>query len=225
MTSTPQWAAPEPRHAAVVCIECQNGVLGKDSILPALAADAQPALAAIGQLLAIARSAGALVVHTPFAGSLGGSPGTAPLMRATARATADWAPGHPATEILATLLDPADLVVPRHQGVSPTWGTELLPLLRAKDIHTLIFAGVSLNVAIPLAVGQAVHEGFHAVVPRDAVVGTPVEYGQLVLKNTIAMLARITDVAELAAAWHTSEHQQSTTTTDSVQPPRKVDQR
>src|SRR5690625_2710887 len=27
VTSTPQWAAPEPRHAAVVCVECQNGVL------------------------------------------------------------------------------------------------------------------------------------------------------------------------------------------------------
>lgn len=209
----------------MVCVECQNGVLGTGSILPALAADAQPALAAIGQLLATARSAGALVVHTPFAGSLGGSPGTTPLMRATARATADWAPGHPATETLTTLLDPADLVVPRHQGVSPTWGTELLPILRARDIHTLIFAGVSLNVAIPLAVGQAVHEGFHVVVPRDAVVGTPVEYGRLVLQNTIALLARVTDVAELAAAWHANEHQQSTTTADSVQPPRKVDQR
>jgi nicotinamidase-related amidase len=201
-----------PAHTAVVCVECQNGVLGKDSILPALAADAQPALAAIEKLLALARSAGVLVVHTPFLGSLGG-PGTTPLMRSTARVTAEWAPGHPATEILTPLLDPTDLVVGRHQGASPTWGTELLPILRARNIQTLIFAGVSLNVAIPLAVGQAAHEGFHVIVPRDAVVGTPADYGQLVLRNTIAMLARVVDVADLATAWTHAEPEISMPTT------------
>jgi len=201
MTSTT--ASPQritPARTAVVCIECQNGVLGADSILPALAADAAPALAVIEKLLTLARSAGVLVVHAPYLGSLGG-PGTTPLMRSTARATADWTPGHPATEVLAPLLDPTDLIVGRHHGASPTWGTELLPILRTRNIDTLIFAGVSLNVAIPLAVGQAAHEGFHVVVPRDAVVGTPAEYGQLVLRNTIAMLARVVDVADLAAAW------------------------
>jgi nicotinamidase-related amidase len=186
---------------AVVCVECQNGVLGPDSILPALAADAQPALGTIERLLTSARAAGVLVVHTPYAGCLGAGPGTTPLMRSTARATADWAPGHPATQILPQLLDPSDLVVPRHQGVSPTWGTELLPILHAKDIRTLIFAGVSLNVAIPLAVGEAAHQGFEAVVARDAVVGTPAEYGELVLRNTIAMLARLVTVTELTESW------------------------
>lgn len=213
MTSTTKstsWSAPE--HTAVVCIECQNGVLGTDSILPALAADAQPALAAIEKLLTVARSAGVLVVHTPYLGNLGG-PGTTPLMRSTARVTSDWTPDHPATEILPPLLDPTDLIVGRHQGASPTWGTELLPILRARNIRTLVFAGVSLNVAIPLAVGQAAHEGFHVIVPRDAVVGTPAEYGRLVLRNTIAMLARVVDVADLAAAWAPSSPEQSSPTT------------
>lgn len=212
MSPAAAFSAPDPPRTAVVCVECQNGVLGSDSILPALAADAQPTLEVIGRLLAAARCAGVLVVHAPYAGSLGGDPGTTPLMRATARATADWAPGHPATEILTALSEPSDLVVPRHQGVSPTWGTELLPILRAKGIDTLIFAGVSLNVAIPLAVGQTVHEGFHVIVPRDAVVGTPVEYGQLVLRNTIAMLAQVVDVADLTTGWDVKDHQSTPTT-------------
>jgi nicotinamidase-related amidase len=191
----------EPRSTAVVCVECQNGVLGTDSVLPQLAIDAQPVIAGIERLVRCARDAGVLVVHTPFAGGLNGHPGTTPLMQSTARATADWAPGHPATQILAELFDPSDLVVSRRQGVSPTWGTELLPLLRAMDIRTVIFTGVSLNVAIPLAVGETAHEGFNVIVARDAVVGTPPEYGESVLRNTIAMLARLATVDKLAEAF------------------------
>ncbi|BBZ59181.1 isochorismatase family protein [Mycolicibacterium monacense] len=201
MTTDRRWSAPEPGRTAVVCVECQNGVLGPDSMLPALAADAEPALAVIESLLTGARGAGVLVVHTPFAGRLGGDPGTTPLMRSTAPATAEWRPGHRATQVLPQLLDPSDLIVPRHQGVSPTWGTELLPLLRARKLDTLVFAGVSLNVAIPLAVGQAAHEGFNVVVAGDAVVGTPAEYGRLVLRNTISLLAQVVSVADLTRAW------------------------
>ena len=39
------------------------------------------------------------------------------------------------------------------------------------------------------------------VVPRDAVVGVPVEYGETVLDNTISLLATITTSDELVAAW------------------------
>ena len=43
------------------------------------------------------------------------------------------------------------------------------------------------------------------VVPRDAVGGTPTEYGEQVLDNTIAVLARLTTVDDLIAEWSDSD--------------------
>jgi nicotinamidase-related amidase len=192
----------EPARTAVVCVECQGGVLGEESMLPALRAAAQPVLPGIERLLRGARQAGVRVVHATFEGSLGGSEhAPAPLWRHFGPRSASWRPGHPATEVLPALLAPEDLVLPRHHGLSPTWGTELLPVLRGFGVGTIVLVGVSLNVALPLTAGEAVHEGFRVVVPRDAVAATPAEYGEQVLANTVAMLARITTVDELLGAW------------------------
>ncbi|WP_050997137.1 MULTISPECIES: cysteine hydrolase [Frankia] len=192
----------DPRTSAVVLVECQNGVLGPDSMLPSLAADSADIRDGLRRLVTAARSAGVLVVHATFEGWLGSTdPGTAPLWRTAAQSSKDWGPGHPATQVVPDLLDPTDLIIPRHHGLSPTWGSELLPILRGHRVNTVVFAGVSLNVAIPLAVGQTVHEGFHVIVTRDAAASTPAEYGQHILANTIAMLARVTTVDDLAAAW------------------------
>lgn len=192
----------DPRRTAVVCVECQNGVLGPDALLPALAAAATGAVAGIARLLDAARSAGVLVVHATFGGWLGATDhGTAPLWRTTGPPAAEWGPGHPAVEVLPELLRPTDLVLPRHHGLSPTRGTELLPVLRGRGVTTVVLAGVSLNVALPLAVGDAVHEGFAVVVARDAAVGTPVEYGEQMLRHTIAMLARVATVDDVVGAW------------------------
>nr|WP_232292104.1 isochorismatase family protein [Frankia sp. QA3] len=63
--------------------------------------------------------------------------------------------------------------MPRRHGLSPTWRTELLPVLRCRGVRTIVLAGVSVNVALLLAAGETVQEGFGVVVPRDAVAGTP----------------------------------------------------
>ncbi len=192
----------DPRTSAVVLVECQNGVLGPDSMLPALAAEAADIRDGLRRLVTAARSAGVLVVHATFEGWLGSTDfGPAPLWKVAAQGSKDWGPGHPATQVVPDLLDPTDLIIPRHHGLSPTWGTELLPVLRGHRVDTVVIAGVSLNVAIPLGVGEAVHEGFRVIVPRDAAASTPAEYGEQILANTIAMLARVTTVDDIAASW------------------------
>jgi nicotinamidase-related amidase len=192
----------DPRATAVVCVECQVGVLGEASVLPALAADARAVLPGIEKLVRSARASGVTVVHATFEGRLGAvNPGTAPLWRAIAPPTEEWAPGHPATRVMPELYAAEDLVLPRHQGLSPTWGTELLPVLRGRGVRTLVLAGVSLNVALVLSAGEAAHEGFEVVVARDAVTATPVEYGEQMLRYTFKMLGRVLTVDELAAAW------------------------
>ncbi|GAA1844292.1 cysteine hydrolase [Pseudonocardia ailaonensis] len=204
MTSGPtrQHPAPAPATTAVLVVECQNGVLGPEAALPALAADAAPAIGDLERLLHGARAAGVLVVHATAVGAL--SPddvGTTPLLRSLRTVNGDWHAGHPATQVLPRLLAPTDVVLPRHLGLSPTTHTEVLPMLRARGIETIVLAGVSLNVALVLAAGDATQRGFRVVVPRDAVVGTPAEYGEQMLRNTFAMLARITGVDDLLAGW------------------------
>ncbi|MGO9103510.1 MAG: cysteine hydrolase [Mycobacterium sp.] len=190
----------EAATIAVVCVECQNGVLGVESVLPALAADAGDLVENLGRLLHAARSRGTRVVHATYEGMLGGNPtGTARLWRAPA--TAEWAPGTPATRVIDELLAPDDLVLPRHHGLFPTLDSELLPVLRGLGVQTIVLVGVSLNLALPHTAGHATQAGFDLVVPRDAVGGTPTGYAEQVLNNTIAVLGRLTTVDERIAEW------------------------
>jgi nicotinamidase-related amidase len=193
----------DPRHTAVVCVECQRGVLGPDSVLPVLRDDTGPLLAGLGRLLAGARASEATVVHATYEGGLGGSnpTGTAPLWRTLAPRTAHFAPGHPDTRVLPELLGEGDLVIPRHHGLCPTKGSELMPVLRGRGVRTVVLTGVSVNLALPLAAGDLVHEDFAVVIPTDAVGGTPPDYARLALRHTLAMLATLTSVDDLLAHW------------------------
>jgi nicotinamidase-related amidase len=202
----PSSLLPAEAAVAVVCVECQNGVLGEESVLPALAADAGDLVANLGRLLNAARSRGIRVVHATYEGMLGGNPtGTARLWRALAPATASWAPGATATQVVDTLLGPDDLVLPRHHGLFPTLDSELLPVLRGLGVRTIVLTGVSLNLAITHTAGHVTQAGFELVVPRDAVSGTPAGYAEQVLSNTIAVLGRLTTVDDLIAEWAGSD--------------------
>ena len=190
---------------AVVCVECQNGMLGRDSVLPALAADAGKLVQNLSRLLYAARGGGIRVVHATYEGTSGGRPtGTARLWRALGSAIAEWEPGATATKVIDELLAPGDLVLARHHGLFPTLDTELLPVLRDLGVQTIVLVGVSLNLALPHTAGHATQAGFEVVVPRDAVGGTPTEYGEQVLDNTIAVLARLTTIDDLIAEWSDS---------------------
>jgi nicotinamidase-related amidase len=198
MASTP-W---NPDTTAVVCVECQNGVLGAESVLPALASDSAPLVGNVRRLLDAAREFGARVVHATYEGSLGGNPtGTARLWRALAPATANWAPGTPETAVVPELLGHGDIVLPRHHGLFPTLDSELLPVLKGFGVTTVVLVGVSLNLAITHTAGHVTQAGFELVVPRDAVGGTPAEYAEQVLNNTIAVLGRLTTVDKLIGEW------------------------
>ena len=94
-----------------------------------------------------------------------------------------------------------DVLLPRFHGLSPTSGTELDALFRNEEIRTVIVSGVSLNVAIQNCVFDLINQGYQVVVPKDAVVGVPVEYGKVVLENTLAVLATLTDVESLVNVW------------------------
>ncbi|MET9347544.1 cysteine hydrolase [Streptomyces termitum] len=197
-----------PEGAVLLTVECQRGVVGPDSALPELAAEAREsgALANVARLVGAARAAGVQVVHALAERRPDGrgSSGNARLFRAAARLPVQQLTGSPAVE-LAEPLEAADedLVVRRLHGLSPLAGTGLDALLRNLGCRTLVVTGVSANVAVPNAVFDAVNLGYTAVVPRDAVAGVPADYTPAMIRNTLALVATVTTTDELLAAWAT----------------------
>jgi nicotinamidase-related amidase len=194
----------DPAHTALVVVECQNGVVGPDSTLPDVAAAAKPVLAEIGRLAHAAREAGARVVHLTYVPAFDNrsSNRNTPVLAAIQDKNAAWTPQHPATQVADEIgVAPGDLVLPRHTGISPTHHTELFPLLRNVGVKAVLLAGVSLNIAIPLAAAELADEGFQVVIARETVAGTPAEHAASMLHHTLRFLATLTSVDEVVAAW------------------------
>ena len=194
---------PEPRTTALLFVECQRGVIGDLSVLPALAEAAQPALAAMGRLATGARRSGVQVVHLTYLPLAGGRSASqrSPLMRATT-STAAWRDADAALDIVPDIgLGPDDLVLPRHQGISPVHRTEVLTVLRNMGIDDIVVAGVSTNLAVPLVAVGAADEDFGVTVATDATVGTPAEHHASMLRHSLAFVARLATTDELLADW------------------------
>jgi nicotinamidase-related amidase len=194
-----------PHRTALVFQEVQNGVVGADSAFPELAAAASATgvVANCTRLGAAARAAGVPVIHAT-AQNLPGGFGVnrnARLFDVARRVGAENAPGTASVRPVDGLHAGGDLVLPRYHGLSPLTGGPLDSLLRNGGIGTIVVAGVSLNVAIPNLVFDAVNRSYRVVVARDAVAGVPEEYGSMVIEHTLRLIATLAGTDELIAAW------------------------
>jgi nicotinamidase-related amidase len=194
----------QPEKCALVMVECQGGVVGAQSTLPALAADAAPMLATLGRLAAAARTTDVTVVHllySPLAGNRS-SNRKAILFSRLLHLQDDWQQGTPETMPVPEIgVGPDDLLLTRHQGLSPTYGTETFKILRNLGVDTIVLAGVSTNIALPAVSVEAVDEGFSVVVPRDATAGTPASHHESMLTHTLPFVATMTSADDVIAAW------------------------
>jgi biuret amidohydrolase len=198
-----------PGSTALVLQEVQNGIVGQGSALPLLAeAAAQMGVTDhAARLVTAARAAGVTVIHAT-AETLPGGFGAnvnAPLFAGARKAGVHNAPGSAATmpvpEVHPGNDAERDVLLPRYHGLSPMTGSPLDSLLRNAGIGTVVVAGVSLNVAIPNLVFDAVNRAYQVVVVADAVAGVPVEYGLAVLENCLQLVATIARTDDLVAIW------------------------
>lgn len=193
-----------PAHTAIVTQECQGAVVGPDAGLAALADEARrTALPNIGQLLPVARTAGAHVVHCLVQRRPDGlgSNHNAKIF-AIGRSDVGILPGTPGATLLPEFgPEPTDLVLSRWHGLGPMGGTDLDAILRNLGATTIVAVGVSVNIAILNLVMDAVNAGYRVVLPRDAVAGIPSDYADAVIDNTLSLLATVTTTADLLAAW------------------------
>lgn len=194
-----------PEHTAVITSECQVGVIGAGSMLPALAeAASNGMLPALVSLLDAARRSDVQVVHCLFERRPDhvGSNTNARLFVALRNVEPGLAQGSPGAALVPELVvEPADLVLTRTHGLNPMAGTDLDPILRNIGVQTLVITGVSVNIAVTNLVMDAINLGYQVVIPRDAVVGFPKEYADSILDNTLSLLATMTTTADLVAAW------------------------
>ena len=189
---------------AIITQELQGAVVGPNAGLAVLAREAQRvALPNIGRLLPAARAAGHHVVHCLVQRRSDGlgSNHNARLFAAGKRSV-DITPGSDGATLLPEFgPEPEDLVLSRLHGIGPMGGTDLDAILRNLGVDTIVAVGVSLNIAIPNLVMDAVNAGYRVVLPRDAVAGVPAEYGEAVIDNSLALLATVTTTAELIEEW------------------------
>ncbi len=198
----------QPGHTAIVTQECQGAVIGPHAGLALLAEEARRvALPNIVRLLPAARAAGVRVVHCLVQrrpDGLGSNHNAKifAIGRDLEHGGVDIAPGTPGAALLPELgPEPTDLVLSRWHGVGPMGGTDLDAVLRNLGVSTLVVVGVSLNIAIPNVVMDAVNAAYRVIVPRDAVAGIPTEYGAAVIANTLSLLATITTTDDLLRVW------------------------
>ncbi len=195
----------DPATTALVLQECQNGVIGELSALPALAAAARTGLIPnVAALAAAARAAGTRVIHCTAQHRADGWGGNrnARLFRAMPKMAVQLHVGTEAVRVIPEIgVADTDVVLPRHHGLSPFEGTELDSLLRNEGIETIVVAGVSVNVAILNLTFDAVNAGYVVVIPRDAVAGTPTDYVDAVFTHTLSIVSTVTTTETVINTW------------------------
>jgi nicotinamidase-related amidase len=195
-----------PSTTVLLTQECQRGVVGPDSMIPALADAARTsgALANVTRLVHAARAANVGVLHALAARRRDGRGANtnARLFVSVAREpNQQWLDSDAVLPLEEFGPDDSDLTSTRLHGLSPIFGQDVDGLLRNLGCRTLIIVGVSTNVAIPNAVFDAVNLGYQVVLPVDAVAGVPVGYSDIIIRNSLSLVATTTSTDEVLACW------------------------
>jgi nicotinamidase-related amidase len=196
----------DPAHTALVFQEVQNGVVGDESTLPALAA-AAVATGLVEHCAGLAhgaRAAGVPVFHctAETRADRKGANNNARLFAGARKSPVQLLPGSRAAQpVDAVGVDAGDVVLPRFQGLGPMAGSQLDPMLRNLGISTIVAAGVSVNVALLNLAFDAVNRGYQVVMPRDAIAGFPADYADAVIDNTLSLVCTIVPSESVIAAW------------------------
>jgi nicotinamidase-related amidase len=194
-----------PRTCALVTQECQRGVIGEQSALPALADAARDGMIdAVAELVRVGRAAGVAIIHCTAERRRDGfgANTNARLFQYMGKVEHPLWIDSPATEIVPEIeVAESDLILPRLHGLSPFQGTELDSILRNRGVSTVVGVGVSVNVAIQNLAFDAVNAAYQVVLPRDAVAGFPADYVDQVFEHTLGGITTVLDTQTVLDVW------------------------
>ncbi len=195
----------DPAHTTILSMEMQRGIVGDLARFqgPAEAVRESGILGRCASLYEGARKRGMRVVHcsAAFRPDRAGSYRNMPFVNKLLDDPGHLPVGTPAVEVVPELRGDGDLESLRFHGISPFAGTDLDSILRSLGTRTVVAAGVSLNRGIIGISIESVNHGYEVVVPRDAVIGYPREYGEQVLRYTLDGLVTLSSVDELVGIW------------------------
>ncbi|HLG67626.1 MAG TPA: isochorismatase family protein [Acidimicrobiales bacterium] len=193
----------DPRHTAVVVNECQQGILGERSVLPAVAEETRWVLPNVGRLVRGAREAGADVLHALAARRADGRGARSGLLveRHAGGVGSGLTPEEFATVMPEIGVEESDFVVTRYGGMGGLSGSGAVTILRNLGMRTLVVCGVTLNAGVLSMMMYGLDEGFDVVVVSDASGGFPRSYGEDILRYTVRPFAPIATVDDVLAAW------------------------
>ncbi|MDT5339570.1 MAG: hypothetical protein QOD90_5075 [Mycobacterium sp.] len=195
-----------PATTVLLTQECQRGVVGPNSMVPELARAAQTsgAIANAARLVHAARAAGVGVLHALAArrpDGRGANTNARLFVSVARQLDQQWLGTDAALPVEEFGTDDSDLTSTRLHGLSPIFGQDVDGLLRNLGCHTLVIVGVSTNVAIPNAVFDAVNLGYQVVLPVDAIAGVPLDYTDVLVRNSLGLVATATNTDEVLSCW------------------------
>ena len=180
--------ALDPKSTALVLIDLQNGVLGRQ-LAPVSAED----LLERGKALARRfRAAGAPVVlvnvKPPLDGPERRVDEPSPLPKVLPAGFADLAAG---------LAAPGDILITKS-----TWGaffrTDLDSELKRRGVRTIVLGGVATHVGVDTTARQAWELGYELVIARDVTTSMGPEPHDATMRHIFPRIARVTDADALA---------------------------
>jgi nicotinamidase-related amidase len=190
----------DPASTALLTMELQNGIVGRDAMLPDLVDEVERVglLDVVRRVCDAARAAGVRVVHCTQVTRPDGAGATVNcrifalserMRRETGHAATEI--GRPGADLVDGLEDPRDIVVPRLTGMTPFTSTELDQILRNLGITTVVATGVSVNLGIFGLALSALDLGYQVVVVRDGVAGVPPEFAEAVLDQSLSLISTV----------------------------------
>ena len=193
----------DPARCAIVNMECQEGLIGPNAVLPGLARAAAEVdlVENCARLFDAARGVGVRIFYCTDErreDGFGYAQNTLVHLRMKPGETGSG--GHGA--VMAPIAPrPEDVVFRREQGLTGFYATGLEPYLRNTGITTVIVTGVSLNIAVLGTSIEAVNRGFTVVVPSDCIASDPPEYAETAVRYTLRNLAFVVPSATIIDAW------------------------
>lgn len=200
----------DPATTAVLTMELQNGIVAGEALFPMLVEEVERVglLDVARRVCEAGRQAGAQVVHCVKLTRPDGA-GQAinckvfalgeKLRNQTGRDPTQI--GTKGAQLVDGLEDPGDFVVPRLHGMTPFTATSLDQILRNLGVRTIIATGVSVNLGILGLSLTAVDLGYQVVVVRDAVAGVPADFAQMVIDQSLSLIATVVTSEDLLAVW------------------------
>ncbi len=198
----------DPRNTILLIIDMQNDLCvegfatsraGRDltatrSIIPALQ-----------ELLGVARAAGVAVGHVGFWTLEDHLSDSASWLAQRRRSTyssdklcMELSEGAEFIDELAP--GPGEIVIHKHR-YSAFKGTDLDMLLRAREIKTVITAGVSTNVCVESTLREAFELGYYVCIPSDGVASWDMNLHAATLQTVGHRFGLVTSCEEIMAVW------------------------